>query len=143
MLNGEMNIPGYNILTSDRNRHGGGDLCYIKNTICYNRNSWFHKKCELPNNPVKFKELKNTVNPIYICKACSNNVDVQNHSHQNQNPLESLPFVDEDNFEDIFGPNETAQNLYNKPEDAEDDPDYNVFKKRGLHFVHINANSIL
>ena len=82
------------------------------------------------------------VNPIYTCKACSNNVDVQNHSHQNQNPLESLPFVDEDNLEDIFGLNETAQNLHNKPEDAENDPDYNVFKKRGLHFVHINANSI-
>ena len=46
------------------------------------------------------------------------------------------------NFEDIFGPNEN-QNLHNKPEDAGDDPDYNVFQKRGLHFVHINANSIL
>ena len=70
-------------------------------------------------------------------------MDVQNHSHQNRNPLESLPFVDEDNLEDIFGPNETAQNLHNKPEDAEDDPDYDIFKKRGLHFVNINANSIL
>ena len=50
-------------------------------------------------------------------------MDVQNHSHQNQNPLESLPFVDEDNLEDIFGPSETAQNLHNKPEDAENDPD--------------------
>ena len=45
-------------------------------------------------------------------------------------------------FEDIFGPNEN-QNLHNKPEDAEDDPDYKVFQKRGLHFVHINANIIL
>ena len=72
---------------------------------------------------MKFKELKNTVIPIYTCKAFSNNVDIQNDSHQNQNPLETLPFVDEDNLEDIFGPNETAQNLHNKPEDAEDDPD--------------------
>ena len=71
------------------------------------------------------------VNPIYISKACSNNDNVKHHSHKNQNPLESLRFVDEDNFEDIFGPNETAQNLHNKPEDAEDDQDYNVFKKRG------------
>ena len=30
VLNGEINIPGYNILRSDRNRHGGGVLCYIK-----------------------------------------------------------------------------------------------------------------
>ena len=50
--------------------------------FCKNCNSWFHKKCELLNNPVKFKELKNTVNPIYICKACSNNVNVQNHSQK-------------------------------------------------------------
>ena len=78
---------------------------------------------------MKFTELQNTVNPIYICKACSNNANVQNHSHQNQNPLESLPFVDENNFEDIMGPNETTQNLHNKPEDDENDPDYNVFKK--------------
>ena len=42
-----------------------------------------------------------------------------------------------------MGPNEPTPNIHNKPEDAEDDPDYNVFKKRGLHFVHINANSIL
>ena len=34
VLNGEINISGYNILRSDRNRHDGGVLCYIKNTIC-------------------------------------------------------------------------------------------------------------
>ena len=44
-------------------------------------------------------------------------MDVQNHSHQNQKPLE---------------------NLHNKQEDAENDQDYNVLKKTGLHFVHIN-----
>ena len=71
--------------------------------FCPNCNSRFHKKCELPDNPAKLNGLKNAVKPIYICKTCSNNVNVQNHSHQN--PLESLPFVDENNFEDIFGPN--------------------------------------
>ena len=30
VLNGEINIPGYNILRSNRNRHGGCALCYIK-----------------------------------------------------------------------------------------------------------------
>ena len=30
VVNGEINIPGYNILRSDRNRYGGGVLCYIK-----------------------------------------------------------------------------------------------------------------
>ena len=38
--------------------------------FCKNCNFWFHKKCELPNNPAKFTDLKNTVNPSYICKAC-------------------------------------------------------------------------
>ena len=46
MLNGEINIPGYNILRSDRNRHGGGVLCYIKNTICYNRRESFSTEIE-------------------------------------------------------------------------------------------------
>ena len=51
--------------------------------------------------------------------------------------------VDEGSFYGIFGPNQTAQNLNNKPENTEDDPDYKVFQNRGLPFVHINANSIL
>ena len=46
MLNGEINIPGYNILRSDRNRHGGGISCYIKNTICYNRRETFSTEIE-------------------------------------------------------------------------------------------------
>ena len=36
MLNDEINI-----LRSYRNSHGGGVLCYIKNTICYNRREHF------------------------------------------------------------------------------------------------------
>ena len=35
VLDGEIQIPGYTIIRSDRNRHGGGVLCYIKDTICY------------------------------------------------------------------------------------------------------------
>ena len=30
LLSSENNIPGFNILRSDRNRHFGGVLCYIK-----------------------------------------------------------------------------------------------------------------
>ena len=44
VLNSEINIPGYNILRSDRNRHGVGFLGYIKNTICYNRRKIFRLK---------------------------------------------------------------------------------------------------
>ena len=41
-----INITGYNTVRSDRNRHGGGVLCYIKNTICYNRRESFSTEIE-------------------------------------------------------------------------------------------------
>ena len=37
VLNSEILIPGYQILRSDRNRNGGGVLCYIRDTICFKR----------------------------------------------------------------------------------------------------------
>ena len=37
VLNGEIIIPGYKILRSDRNRNGGGVLCYIRDTLCFKR----------------------------------------------------------------------------------------------------------
>ena len=46
VLNREINIPWCNILRSARNRHGGGGLCYIKNTICYNRRESFSTEIE-------------------------------------------------------------------------------------------------
>ena len=67
-----------------------------------------------------------------------NNINVQNHSHQNL--LENLPFVNENTFEGVMDPNHTIENL---SEEVEKDVDYKIFKKRGLHFVHINTNSIL
>ena len=36
VLDGEINIEGYNIIRSDRNRHGGGVACYIRSDISYN-----------------------------------------------------------------------------------------------------------
>ena len=32
----EISIEGYNIIRKDRNRHGGGVVCYIRNDICFN-----------------------------------------------------------------------------------------------------------
>ena len=40
----EISIDGYNLLRCDRNRRGGGVVCYIKNNICYNNHS------KLPTN---------------------------------------------------------------------------------------------
>ena len=32
----EITIEGYVLLRKDRNRHGGGVACYIRNDICFN-----------------------------------------------------------------------------------------------------------
>ena len=42
----EISITGYNIVRSDRNRHGGGVMCYIKDTICFNRRENFSDEIE-------------------------------------------------------------------------------------------------
>ena len=88
---------------------------------CKNCNFWFHKKCELPDNPAKFTELKNTVNPINICKACSNNINEQIQLQQNQNPLDTL----ENTLDDIFGSGDL--NPPDEPEAIEEDLDYKIF----------------
>ena len=36
VLDGEINIEGYDIVRSDRNRHGGGVACYIRSDISFN-----------------------------------------------------------------------------------------------------------
>ena len=36
VLDGEVNIEGYDIVRSDRNRHGGGVACYIRSDISFN-----------------------------------------------------------------------------------------------------------
>ena len=41
VLDGEINIEGYNIIRSDRNRHGGGVACYIRSDISFNIRSDF------------------------------------------------------------------------------------------------------
>ena len=44
--NEELNIDGYSIIRNDRNRHGGGVACYIKDDISYNRKSDFSNLIE-------------------------------------------------------------------------------------------------
>ena len=36
VLDGEVSIDGYEIKRSDRNRHGGGVACYIRNDLVFN-----------------------------------------------------------------------------------------------------------
>ena len=42
----EIQIDEYDLLCYDRNRHGGGVACYIRNDLSYNVKSYFSKDIE-------------------------------------------------------------------------------------------------
>ena len=46
VLDGEINIDGYELVRSDRNRHGGGVACYIRNDISFSVRGDFSSKIE-------------------------------------------------------------------------------------------------
>ena len=43
MSTSEIQIDEYDLLCCNRNRHGGGVACYIRNYLSYNVNSYFPK----------------------------------------------------------------------------------------------------
>ena len=42
----KVNISGYSILRSDRNRYGGGVACYVRANLCFNRRNVFSNSIE-------------------------------------------------------------------------------------------------
>ena len=46
VLDEEINIDGYELARSDRNRHGGGVACYIRNDISFNGRADFSGEIE-------------------------------------------------------------------------------------------------
>ena len=42
----DINISGYNILRSDRNRNSGGVACYVRSDLCFNRKNIFSNSLE-------------------------------------------------------------------------------------------------
>ena len=46
IFDSEINIEGYSLLRKDRNRHGGGVVCYIQNTLCFNTIDIFSEEVE-------------------------------------------------------------------------------------------------
>ena len=46
VLDGEINIDGYELVRSDRNRHGGAVACYIRNDISFNVRGDFSNEIE-------------------------------------------------------------------------------------------------
>ena len=62
MLEQEINIDNYKILRCDRNRHGGGVACYIRNDLSYNILSVF--PCEIEN--IFFEILLLNSKPVIV-----------------------------------------------------------------------------
>ena len=62
MLEQEISIDNYKILRCDRNRHGGGVACYIRNDLSYNILSVF--PCEIEN--IFFEILLPNSKPIIV-----------------------------------------------------------------------------
>ena len=58
----EVNINGYSIIRNDRNRHGGGVACYVKNDLCFNTRKIFPNSIE----HVFFEILIPKVKPIAV-----------------------------------------------------------------------------
>ena len=48
VTNMEVNINGYNIIRNDRNKHGGGVACYVKNDLCFNTKKIFPNSILIP-----------------------------------------------------------------------------------------------
>ena len=73
VLEQEINIDNYKILRCDRNRHGGGVACYIRNDLSYNILSVF--PCEIEN--IFFKILLPNSKPVIVgtiyCPPSQNN----------------------------------------------------------------------
>ena len=63
MLTLEIQIDEYDLLCCDRNRHGGGVVCHIRNDLSYNVKSYFPSDIE---NIFFELLLPNTNKPIVV-----------------------------------------------------------------------------
>ena len=46
VLSSEIQIENYDLICSDRNRHGGGVACFIRNNLSYNMKSFLPSEIE-------------------------------------------------------------------------------------------------
>ena len=98
---------------------------------CHTCKIWTHKKCANITDTM-YQNIKKSPNMFsFQCQNC-------------ENLLSNLPFFDEDehnntNFE-TFENEPVNENI---DEDISDDLMYQNFKTSGLHFIHLNINSVL
>ena len=136
------------LLSGDIHLHPGpSKICQTCNKLvrkglpCTQCNFWVHKRCDQISD-TQFATLsrldKNEY--YYTCLSCKNNVKV--------NLWQELPFANEgsadDPLHDLF--EEQPSNTENGDETNQLPPEdciWNPFRKRGLHFLHLNINPIV
>ena len=121
LLSGDIEInpgPNYSCTVCQKN------IALRRRVLCCHKcDSWVHKKCaKIPE--LQYKSIKNKEAGFYFnCGRC--------------NYAEELPFFQEEYLE---------ESVLNDPIDEENILDLeqlNMFQQRGLHFIHLNINSIL
>ena len=91
---------------------------------CYKCNCWVHKKCANISE-IRYISIKNKVEGFHFdCNRC--------------NYAEELPFFQEQYLEEVS----QTFNVLNDG-DLSENEDFKNFDQRGLHFIHLNINSIL
>ena len=98
---------------------------------CQTCNIWIHKKCANVTDTM-YQNIKKSPNMFsFQCKNC-------------ENLLSNLPFFNEDEHSNTnIETFEEAPVNENIDIDLNDDEQYQHFKNNGLHFIHLNINSIL
>ena len=116
---------------------------------------WFHKKCYIPS-----KNISN--GSSFICKPCKNNANISYDNIWHQFPIADDYFSNNANisYDNIWHQFPIADDYFSDdktvPCEKQIDPDsdkssctdsytdnWKVFNKRGLHFIHLNINSVL
>ena len=93
----------------------------------------------MPNDEVLYNEIKQNKDYLYVCRACIETpIDLSN-----TNLYEHLPFSSEKHVDDGFYLTSQTASIENDNNFTENTSEFKVFEKGGLHFLHINANSIL
>ena len=85
--NEEISNDGYNLIRKDRNRHGGGVACFIKNNICFNEINFFHKDIENILFDILLPKSKPfTVGVMYCPPGQNNFLDLLKEDFDKLNP---------------------------------------------------------
>jgi hypothetical protein len=92
--------------------------------FCKTCNKWIHRDCEgLSNRDLRKLQMVPSEELDFVCKICK-----------------ALPFYNEPNLPDFDNSFQfQEEHLNNIPSQDH----LNFFKKKGLHFVHLNCNSLL